>query len=361
MTPGLKFRLDMESPMLAKLIKHLKNSEITSIYESKNWVFDTKHNGLRMTVHNTFGNYMECFSRNESVTDFLPVSYGHKMYWGEKPVFPTRTFVIDCEVVSSNPNIVSKLGNLATETELQAIAALLALNTEESLAIQKELKCLKFMVFDCLAFHHENLMDQPFSKRRKAARKVVEELQELGFPFEISKCVQKNKVEFLEQIWSSGGEGVVAKRLDGKYIPRPSRPRNGWIKIKRDTTGILGDPIDGYITGYELGKEGKGFENLVGSLHVSLNLIKQDGSVTTHHIARVINIPLVDRKRITVKDGDGHPCLDENYYSRVVEVEGQAISARAKRLTHPRIVRWRDDKSPHDCEMYEKDLLAMIV
>ena len=189
----------------------------------------------------------------------------------------------------------------------------------------------------------------------------MDHLQELGLPFELSKCVQKDKEEFLERIWEAGGEGVIAKRLDGKYLPTKSRPRNGWIKIKRTTTGTLGDSIDGFITGFELGKEGKGFENLVGSLHISLNLLKQDGSSTTHHIARVINIPLVDRKRITVLNGDGRPELDASYYNRVVEIEGQAVSARARRLTHPRLIRFRDDKSPHDCTMSEKDLERMIV
>ena len=139
MTPGLAFRLNMESPMLAKLITGLKNNEIDEIYSNKMWVFDTKHNGLRMTVHNNYGNFFEVFSRNESVTDFLPVPYGKKIYWGEDPVYPEEQFTLDCEVVSSNPNILTKLGGMSTETELQAIAALLALNIEESLAIQKEL------------------------------------------------------------------------------------------------------------------------------------------------------------------------------------------------------------------------------
>lgn len=364
LTKGLKFRLSMKSPMLARIVTDLKPSEINYLYESDNVVFDKKHNGLRMIVsHFDNENWIEVYSRNLSVTDFLPVPYTSKIYWGAGDFHALPEFVLDTEIISTNPMISTVMGNrgVITETELQAIAAMMALNDNESLRLQQELNPIKFMVFDCLYWNSLDLRQSPFIKRRDRVITAVDILNAHGFTtFSRSPVNGTRKEEFLEWIWANGGEGVIAKRLDGMYKDDSNRSRDGWIKIKRTTTGTLGDTIDGFITGFELGKEGRGFENYVGSLYISINLEKEDGSTYVHEIARVANVPLEKRKEITV-EGEKGPELDKSYYNKVVEVEGQAVSSRARRLTHPRLLRFRDDKAPHECTMKESDLNRMIM
>lgn len=125
-------------------------------------------------------------------------------------------------------------------------------------------------------------------------------------------------------------------------------------------SGASGDTVDGWISGFELGTEGKGFENLVGALYISTNLECEDGTEKVHEIARTANMPLEFRREITVIGPNG-PELKKEMYGLVVEVEGQAVSARAMRLVHPRFIRMRPDKSAFQCSMKESFLKSQIL
>lgn len=365
MTFGLKYRLSMESPQLARLCKNLKPNEIVDIYESEDWVFEEKHNGLRMIVTYDSSDGLEIFGRNLSVKNYLPVNYRNSVYFeNDQNNLDMPNFVLDSEVISVNPTISTVMGKtgVVTETELQAIAALFALNDDESQAIQREMgQPIRFMVFDCLRYGNKDLRNEPYYVRRRYMKKVVEALKSKLGMFRITKVILKRKEEFLEHLWSQGKEGCIAKNIHVEYLDRSTRPRNGWIKFKRTTTGTLGDTIDGFVIGFEPGTPGKGFENLVGALHIGINLQLIGGLTIVHEIARVVNLKLATREKITVYDENGKPQLIESMYNKVVEIEGQAVSARARRLTHPRLLRLRSDKSAHDCEITEEALDGMIV
>lgn len=361
---GLKYRLSMQSPQLAFLSNHLRKEEINEIMTSSNWVFERKLNGVRMIVCYYPETGFEFFSRNVSVEDYIPVSYTKNIWIGDgeyRKIFPS--FVLDTEVMSSDTRISTVMGNrgVITETELQAVAALLALNEVDSIRIQRELHGpLKFHAFDCLYYDGKDLRSNIYIERRKALKEVMELLEAHCLPFERVKAVRDRKKEYLESIWDRGGEGVIAKRLDMTYLDTESRPRNGWIKFKRTVSGSIGDSIDAVITGYDLGEEGKGYEKLVGSLRVSVLVKRPNGVINWHEIARVPNIPLELRKQITTLE-NGRPVLRKEYLGRVVEVEGQSVSARALRLTHPRLIRWRDDKSADQTTVYNEQQLRSLI
>lgn len=363
-TFGLDYRLGLESPQLAFLSTNLRDEEIKHIMTSPEWVFEEKLNGVRMiiTYHPEVG--FEAFGRNLSVTDYLPVPYGEKIYLGEsnyKGLFPA--FVLDCELMSRDKNISTVMGKrgVVTETELAAVTALLALNTEDSIRIQKELdRPLVLKVFDCLYHDKQDLRRKPYLERRKMLSQVVTLLQGVGIQVEKVKAVRDSKEEYLDYLWSQGGEGVIAKNIRMTYLDKVSRPRDGWVKFKRTVGGALGDTVDGFVTGFELGDERRGFSDLVGALHVSVWLTAADGSKRIHEVARVANITLEERKKITVVGPNG-PELDKGVYEKVVEVEGQAVSARAMRLTHPRLIRFRDDKNPDQCVISESELRKQIM
>lgn len=362
-TFGLDYRLGLESPQLAFLSTNLREDELVKIMTSPEWIFEEKLNGVRMVVsyHPEVG--FEAFGRNLSVTDYLPVPYGENIYLGEsnyKGLF--HPFVLDCELMSRDKNISTVMGKrgVVTETELAAVSALLALNPEDSIRIQKELdRPLVLKVFDCLFSDKTDYRNQTYVRRRAELSRIVTMLQGVGIQVEKVKAVRDNKKEYLDHLWALGGEGVIAKNIHQTYLDKVSRPRDGWIKIKRTVGGSLGDTIDGFITGFELGDEKRGFSDLVGALHVSINLQKANGECVVHQIARVPNIPLEERRRITVLE-NGVPVLARSMYDKVVEVEGQDVSARAFRLTHPRLMRIRDDKNPDQCIMLEEDLRRMV-
>ena len=66
-------------------------------------------------------------------------------------------------------------------------------------------------------------------------------------------------------------------------------------------------------------------------------------------IAKIPNITKEIKQQCTVEGEDGKPCLAEEFYGLVVEVNGQSISSRNRRLTHPRMVRFRADKTKEEC------------
>lgn len=175
----------------------------------------------------------------------------------------------------------------------------------------------------------------------------------------------ESKTKFMSDIFERGGEGVVAKHKSALYRPVEARSRNLWVKIKRSvkqslTSTPYGDTLDAYVVGFDLGEEGKGYEDLVGSLTFGVNLVKRDGKVVVHDIARISSIPLEMRKKITVVK-DGKPVLIEEMYNKVAAIDGQSISSRARRLTHSRILEWRTDKNPDQCELTEEFLEKMIM
>ena len=91
-------------------------------------------------------------------------------------------------------------------------------------------------------------------------------------------------------------------------------------------------------------------------------LQKKDGTEIEHVIASVPNIALSERKKMTVVDPvTGEVSLHSSYYDKVVEVNGQAISAREKRLTHPRLLRFREDKTKYECSLTEEFIESQIL
>lgn len=361
---GLEFRMMIETPQLCFLSTGLREEEQREIFNSPDWVVEEKLNGIRMVVsyHPDYG--FEFYSRNLSLEDFLPVCYTDKIWLGDqnfKRLFDP--FVIDCEIMSRDKKISTVMGKkgVITETELQAVAALLAMNSEDSIRIQKELdQPLELKVFDCLYADWEDIRNLSYIERRKRIDSILGKMSILKVKSEKVAAIRKNKKEYLDFIWSMGGEGVVAKRLDMPYLSKESRPRNGWVKFKRTASGSIGDSVDGFITGFDLGDKEKGYADLVGSLTISINLTDIEEGVKEHEIARVSNIPLEIRNKITIVIG-GKPTLDPSYYNKVVEVDGQSISARAMRLNHPRLIRFREDKNPDQCIMEKSTLLRLIV
>ncbi len=369
-TETLKMMLHIESPMLCQQFKVLKPEEQKAALDVDNneWIAEEKLDGNRMILMWINGHF-DAFSRNISVENFLPVSYGEKILLEGVDLSKVKhDFIIDCEVISSNPNICTKLSKkgipLETATQLQATSAILALNTEDSLRIQRE-DPLTFKTFDILYLDGHWLLDKPLIDRLRLHRPLLKELMTTGLLIDKPRATRTGKRQFFEEIIDNGGEGVVLKNLKATYNSHGNRQRDGWVKVKRSMSLMakrngLDDSIDCFVTGYELASEGKGWDGLIGSLEFSLYLRKKDGSLVQHVIANVANIPLEMRKRMTVMGPDGQPCLAKEWYGKTASCDGATISARKLCLNHPRLICWRPDKSADACIIDEEFLLSQV-
>jgi len=365
----LRLRMNLESPMLAQRYKVLKDEEQQELWQDKNrWYFEKKMDGVRMLMVYT-SEVFDFFSRNLSVEDYLPISYQDTVNTAyiDKSVIKDD-FILDTEVISLEDNINTAehtSGGVITETQLQAITAMLALEGPKSIAIQKELdNPIKFYAFDCIWWNGEWLMDKSLRERRKYLRKAIQQLKDAGVKIDLPPASISNKKAFYRAIVKGGGEGVISKNINYEYIPTSSRRREGWIKIKRSMAKTLemegiGDTIEAFVSGFDPGDPEKDWAGMVGAIHFSVYLESGD-DYKEHKIAKVSGIPMELREEITEVDEMANLRMKRGFYGRVASIDGQCVTARAKRLKHAVIDQWRPDKSPEDCTM-ERDFLESMI
>ena len=301
------------------------------------------------------------YSRNNSVTDYLPQDYADTIFVTAKNFDYPNNFVLDSEIISSNPCLET---NTHCLTQLQSTAALLNLNSEDSKTIQKKYP-LKFVVFDCL-YDSSSLIDEIWEVRHYHAEKLCSKLLESGFCCELNKVVENTadnqyaKREFFDAVISRYGEGIVLKNRNAKYHATSSRTID-CVKVKRSTADALTKDIDAFVTDYVVGKDDTRNSNMVVGFVFSILLKKQDGSVVTHPIAVCSNVSDIIKDDATVISEDGQVKLNPDYYGRVATVQGQNISARSLRLTHAVIDCWRPDRSADTTEtILESDLRKLV-
>ena len=359
---SLGFMLSIESPQLCRRIKDLKEVQQKLVWESNDWVAEPKIDGCRcLILWDAKEKRFHFYSRNNSVTDYLPQDYSDTIYVTSKDFNYANNFVLDCEVISTDPEAET---NIQCLTQLQSTAALLALNPEDSIAIQKRTP-LKFVIFDCLQ-DGDRLIDKPWTVRHSHAAELYNKLHDSGFCCELNKVVENTKEnpyakrEFYEQYIAQNGEGVVLKNKNAVYHATSSRTID-CVKVKRSTSDTIANDIDAFVTDYVLGNDDTRNENMVVGFVFSVKMEKDDGTIVTHPIATCANVSDFIKEDATVIGEDGSIKLNPDYYGRVATVQGQNISARNLRLTHATIEQWRLDKSADGCEILkESELRSMI-
>lgn len=359
---SMKFMLSIECPQLCKRIKDLKPDQQELVWNSHDWIAEEKIDGVRMVLlWDATEKKFHFYSRNNSVTDYLPQDYADTIFVTAKNFDYPNNFVLDSEIISSNSCLET---NTHCLTQLQSTAALLNLNSEDSKTIQKKYP-LKFVVFDCL-YDSSSLIDEIWEVRHYHAAELCSKLVEYGFCCELNKVVENTadnqyaKREFFDAVISRCGEGIVLKNRNAKYHATSSRTID-CVKVKRSTDDALTKDIDAFVTDYVVGKDDTRNSNMVVGFVFSILLKKQDGSVVTHPIAVCSNVSDIIKDDATVISEDGQVKLNPDYYGRVATVQGQNISARSLRLTHAVIDCWRPDRSADTTEtILESDLRKLV-
>lgn len=357
----LAFMLSIETPQLCRRIKDLKPEQQRLVWDSNDWIAEEKIDGCRMLiVYDSNENKFHFFSRNNSISDYLPQDYTDTIYVTAEDFKYTDSFVLDCEVISTNPEAET---NIRCLTQLQSTAAILALNPEDSIQVQKR-SPLKFIVFDCL-FDKDRIIDTPWTNRHNHATKLANILKNAGFCCDINPVVENTdkypdaKRDFFDRIVSNNGEGVVLKNRNAVYHATSSRTID-CVKVKRSTADTLTRDLDAFITDYVVGKDDTRNENMVVGFVFSIKMEKEDGSIVTHQIATCSNVSDFIKEDATVIN-DGEVTLNQSYYGRVATLQGQNISARNLRLTHSVISCWRPEKSADVCEIIKESELKSLV
>ena len=360
---SMKFMLSIECLQLCRRIQTLKESDQQKVWESDDWIAEEKVDGNRMALlWDADEKQFHFFSRNNSMVDYLPQDYKDTIYITADNFDYDKNFVLDAEVISTSPNI--ETNDTQCLTQLQSTSALLALNPDDSIAIQRN-DPLKFIVFDCL-YHDESYMDKPWVERHKQTELLCNKLKEYNFNCELNPVIEnteynKNKKrEFFDELIDNQKEGIVLKNKYAKYHATSSRTID-CVKVKRSTSDSLTNDIDAFITDYVVGNDDTRNENMVVGFIFSVRLEKEDGTIVNHNIAVCSNISDCIKEDATVIDDNGNVSLNNDYYFRVATLKGQNISARNMRLTHAVIDTWRLDKSADGCEVLKESELKKLI
>lgn len=358
----LQFMLSIECPQLCRRIKDLKPEQQELIWTSSDWIAERKIDGCRMLLlYNATEGRFHFYSRNNSITDYLPQDYSDNIFVTSDRFSYHKNFVLDCEIISTNPEVET---NIQCLTQLQSTAAILALDPKTSIPVQKK-NPLKFIIFDCLV-DGERLINQPWTIRHLHATELYKLLKEADFCCELNEVIENTsdniyaKREFFEKYISENGEGVVLKNKNAVYHATSSRTID-CVKVKRSTSDTLTKDLDAFVTDYVVGKDDTRNSNMVAGFVFSIKLEKSDGVITTHPIAVCSNVSDFVKEDATVIEDNGTVKLNPSYYGRVATLQGQNISARNLRLTHAVIDCWRFDKDANGCEILKESELKKLV
>ena len=218
----------------------------------------------------------------------------------------------------------------------------------------------RFQLFDIMAKDGKSLMATPYDKRREVLAKtikknslfVIDEYMVTDDP----EVIRKEHKKYRED----GLEGIIAKKLDAKYVPGRTGWR--WVKMKEEegSVGKLADTVDCVIMGYTRGK-GKRAEFGIGQFLAGVQdkkgAIKSITKVGTGLSDEQLTSLAKRLKKLVVKSRpkqyeEVHTDYVPDFWVKpevVVELAGDDLTVSTKHkagyaLRFPRLVKFRDDK-----------------
>lgn len=314
--------------MEARLVAHLPRDA--------GWQYEPKWDGFRCLAIRD-GSRIELQARSgKSLSRYFPEMVA------AVSALDARRFVVDGELVIPRGDTLSFQALQMRLHPAQSRIARLAASTPAVLVLFD-------MPFDAGG---ADLMRHPLRERRAALERFFASLDRAQRRFVLTPCTRSidEAEEWLARV---GGalDGVVAKRVDGPYVPG----ERAMLKVKRLRTA------DCVVGGYRLGSGTRE----VGSL--LLGLFNREGLLD--HVGFTASIPARDRKALTERlrrlaggpgftgNAPGGPSRWSNERSAawcpvkpalVVEVCYDQVTAG--RFRHgTRLLRWRPDKAPRQC------------
>lgn len=334
---------DQFDPMLAHDATKKSREWLQSLKDTDWWI-QIKANGMRSLLQMGSG-FLKMTSRDISVTDFLRSEHQNNVlgFKSFRDPFEGKT-VVDGELVSPSSRVDT--GTTVTSSMLQAVVALVHMETERSLALQRNIGTLKYKAFDITWFEGKDVTRAPYEERVAYLETAFAMIKKANsnLPFELIETIKTftDPYELFKQMVAAGEEGIMLKRRDGKY---------GWGKRSQDTLKVKRFlTVDGWVSGSVPASEDKKNKDLIGGFMVSAYV---DGREKV--IASVSGLTDEVRRDATVVSG-GKPALHPKYLNRVVELEGQEWAPKSGLLIHARISEWRPEKPKSQCQLRSEDM-----
>ena len=344
--------------------KNQNIKEITkqAIYSGAYTASEKVDGDWRMLIRDMEGNF-HLRGRSESVNG----GFADKIEW-----IPHIT-----EELEYLPNGTVLLGELYLDSQRgsRKVTTIMGCLKEKALDRQEKGERLSYYVFDILAWAGDNLCDLSLSQRICAlfslnnyAKKYITISKYYSEPIAIE--------ELIATTLAADREGVVLKRLDGKYEQGKRTARKS-IKVKKE----VANNIDCFTTGrYKpatVEYTGKEIQDWTYWQDIrtgeKFNCNRYDDYINTHTVIPVTKghyfgwagaielavwrdnqeIPVAWISNVTEEIKAGIVSAPDQWTHRVCEVQAMMIEQDTKALRHGKIMNWRNDKDWRDCDGHE--------
>jgi DNA ligase-1 len=211
---------------------------------------EPKYDGIRLQIHRA-GARVWLFSRRlENVTDMFPELAG-----AMRRQFRMTRGIIEGEAVVHHPETGEFLPFQITMTRKR----------KKHIAATAERYPLRLFAFDLLSANARSYLGRPLQERAERLRKLLR--TGADDPIALTEAITTGSADRIDSYFNEmigrGLEGVVAKRLMGKY--QAGARGFDWVKLKRSYQSKLRDTVDVVIVGYLRGR-GKRVALGIGSL-----------------------------------------------------------------------------------------------
>ncbi|CAN5507882.1 ATP-dependent DNA ligase [soil metagenome] len=216
-----------------------------------------------------------------------------------------------------------------------------------------------FIGFDALATGATSLMNEPFRARRTALRELINEKKWCH----VTRTTEDPELgaTWLQEFEGAGLDGVIAKRLDGHYLPG----KREMVKVKHARDA------DCVAIGYRIHKSGEGIGSILLGLYRDDGELQMVGGAASFTVkARAQLLAELEPLRVgedVVNDGEAsrwNSAADKRWIpirpEKVCEVaydqmEGNTV--HGVRFRHAvKFVRWRPDRDPAGCTFGQLDV-----
>jgi len=332
------------TPIRPSLAERLPSAEKILEKVGSTVIVEPKYDGFRAQVHIKKGEVI-IFSRNlENTTNMFPdiVSAVKKI--------KVDSAIFDGEAIAYD----AKSGKFLPFQETS--------QRKRKYGIEMAVKNLplKLFIFDILYKDGKNLLSLPFSERRKILESTVSKIDGVEITRQVITGDAKVIRDLIQKYLGEGLEGALIKKIDAPY--KAGARGYHWVKYKKTTEEGVADTIDCLVIGVNRGK-GKRAGFGVGAFLVGVrhgNKFKTTSKIGTGLKDEQWRELDKRSRSLEVSKMPGEYQVDKNLVpdawtkpSLVVEILADEITVSPIHtagfaLRFPRLIKFRDEKSPND-------------
>ena len=237
-------------------IKPMLSTLVDEAFNSKDWVFEVKWDGVRSILFfNRLNRTLELQSRNgRFITHRYPELV---MTLKSEQITSSSQSAIKCKESAILDGEIVVLDKKTGIPSFQNHQRRMNIDSTREIKIFSRQLPATYYFFDILYLDERNLQDLPFLERRRILSEVVRENTRI----KKSDFIEERGKEVFDTTRRMGLEGLIAKHKSSKYV-QGVRSRD-WLKIKHIKTQ------DCVIIGYTRGEGNR--ENYFGSLLLAVN------------------------------------------------------------------------------------------